>query len=266
MSAVNNYTYPVGFPVPPAAYYFTSQKDREKNQKQETQQGCLSLKNGQLTAVTKSGHYTTVLEKSFAVWQDKLQTSLIRLSEQNRQLHLALIDQTSRSKKAALLCDTEATILETRALFLQQQMQQLIQTHAENTKRLENLLTAQQQGQQVALDLAKQTWQQEKTELTRRRQALQTQQNALIGQRDALLNRSSTLQKQINEEPIRQQAAMQKKVAAVKKYFIGVLEEEKATASDPEKLKRWGGGRAADGKGALIFLKKHLENSFGSWG
>lgn len=247
--------YPVGFPIPSAASYFTSKESQEKSD-----QGSLSLRKGaHVTIMTKTGpHSVTILEKSFETCQNKVQTALTSLGKQNQQLNLALIEQTSRSKKMALLHGAQAQILENRVHFLQQQMEQLAKVHEENTKRLENLLSVAQQEQATALDLGKQTWAQEKTALTAEHQALQIQQSSLTSQKASLSKQHYDLRCQINDEPKRQQAAIQAKATKAKEYFIHVLEVEIEIASDPKRMT----GRPADGKGAIIFLKDHLYNLF----
>lgn len=217
--------------------------------------------------VSFTSSQTTALEKSFATHQSSLQTALISLSKQNGQLKTALINQTSCSKKRALLYTAIEKNLEKRILFFQQQMQQVARIHQETTQRFENLLAVVQEDQTTALDLAKQTWAQEKRALLSQNQALQNEQRSLINQRDSLYQEQYKLKKQIDEEPIRQQEAIKAKVALVKESFISMLDEEMKIASDPARLKAAGGGRpadVADGKGAMIYLRKQLVRFFGN--
>lgn len=267
MSSFDTTIYPVGFCISPYTSTHFQVLPSESRSHVATQQDVESrlaeFGLDQDTFSTALITQITTLQASFNVQRSKLNRRIQTLITTNTALQLQKTTSQTQSEGILLLRDERITTLEEQNKKMKEEMDKLIAKQAEENKMMQKRLDDAISAKQQALAAAQTIW--DKTEqllwsrihsLTSQVNTLQTNLNIAEKEKIKLISDNATLdsqlvalrttvdslQKAVNEEPVRQQAAIKARIAEVRQKILNRLDR------DIEYYNQLGGPSSQNGK------------------
>jgi chromosome segregation ATPase len=187
----------------------------------------------------------TALQTSFKAQRGKLNGRIQALISTNTTLELQITTSQTQSEGLLLLRDNRIALLEEQNKKMKEEMAKLIARQAEENKRMQEQIDAAVKEKQEAYSAGVAIWLKTQDTLCARIQSLQSQLNtlqtnlstaeknktnlnsgiaALNSQLSGLRYTVDSLQKTANNEPARQQAAINAKIAEGKQKILNILD------------------------------------------